>query len=170
MMMMMTTNLLLLTSAVVTLSIFNSVEFYVIAVVIAAAVVALSASGKDSRPVRQHLLPGVLSHSDAPQPPSIELICCDDGSVMLHRHGLSGMTLTGAVSLAVSVKGFDVEIKERQVSGRAGDPDIVDTASFILDFMGCERYFISYRADDDGLFAALTLHNRPGIRALKTMQ
>lgn len=152
------------------LSVFDRVEFYVIAAVIAAAVVAFSARGEGKGPVRQYLLPGVLSLSETACVPSVELICCDDGSVILHRRGLSGMTLSGAVSLAVHVSGFDVEIKERTVPGKCGDCDVVDTASFVLDFMGAERYFISYRADDAGLFVAMTLHNRPGIRIAKQMQ
>ncbi|MCM1077495.1 MAG: hypothetical protein NC411_09070 [Bacteroides sp.] len=152
------------------LAVLDSVEFYVIAAVIAAAVVAFSAKGRDTGPVRQYLLPGVLSLSEESDIPSIELTCCDDGSVILHRRGLVGMALSGAVSLAVNVKGFDVEIKERVVAGKPGDVDVVDTASFILDFMGAERYFISYTAEDAGLFAAITLHNRPGIRVVKQMQ
>lgn len=116
------------------------------------------------------MLPGVLSLSDSPRRPSVELICCDDGSVILRRHGISGVTLSGAVSLAINVSGFDVKIKERTVAGKRGDTETVDTASFILDFMGAERYFISYTAEDAGLFVALTLHNRPGIRVEKQMQ
>lgn len=152
------------------LSILDSVEFYVIAAVVAAAVIAFSARGDSKGPVRQILLPGVLSLSDSPRRPSVELICCDDGSVILRRHGISGMTLSGAVSLAINVSGFDVKIKERTVAGKRGDTETVDTASFILDFMGAERYFISYTAEDAGLFVALTLHNRPGIRVEKQMQ
>lgn len=151
-------------------SILGSVEFYVIAAVTAAAVVAFSARGDRKGPVRQYLLPGVLSLENVAERPSIELICCDDGSVILRRHGVSGMTLSGAVSLAVSVSGFDVKIKERTVTGTPGDTETVDTASFVLDFMGAERYFISYTAEDAGLFAALTLHNRPGVRVEKEMQ
>ncbi len=152
------------------LAIFQSVEFYVIAAVIAAAVVAFSARGGDRGPVRQFLLPGVLTLADTPSSPLIELICLDDGGVVLRRHGISGMTYSGAVSLAVEVNGFDVKIIERTVPGRPGDTEVVDTASFILEFMGAERYFISYNAEDAGLFAATTLHNRPGIRTVKAMQ
>lgn len=155
----------------VTLAVFDSVEFYVIAAVIAAAVIAFSAKGGDRGPVRQFLLPGVLTFSGkSGENPSIELICCDDGAVVLRRHGVEGITLSGAVSLAVEVNGFDVKIIERTVQGRPGDTEIIDTADFILEFMGAERYFISYNAEDAGLFAAVTLHNRPGIRTVKAMQ
>lgn len=152
------------------LAVFDSVEFYVIAAVVAAAIVAFSAKGGECGPARQYLLPGMLTLSDTPGVPAIEFICCDDGTVVLRRHGIAGMTRSGAVSLAVEVRGFDVTVRERTVAGHPGDIDVVDTATFIFDFMGAERYFISYTAEDAGLFAATTLHNRPGIRTLKPMQ
>ncbi len=158
-----------LTMSLVILSILQSVEFYVIAAVVAAAIVAFSARGDKKGPARQFLFPGVLTISDSPRSPAIELICDEDGSVVLRRYGVDGMTLSGAVSIAVTVTGFDVKIKERVVEGKPAD-DMVDTATFVLDFMGPERYFISYTAEDAGLFVATTLHNRPGIRVMKPMQ
>ena len=147
----------------------NSVEFYVIAAVIAAAVVAFSARKSDEGPVRQILLPGVLAKSDTAPSAMVELLCNDDGSVILRRHGVTGVSVTGAVSLAITIKGFDVKIKERVVEGSPADEEI-DMASFILDFMAEERYFISYTSDKYGLFAALTLKNRPGNRVVKSLQ
>lgn len=147
----------------------GSVEFYVIAAVVAAAVVAFSARKDDEGPVRQILLPGVLVTSDRKPGNMIELICNEDGSVVLRRYGVEGVTVSGAVSLAVTIRGFDVLIKERIVEGNPED-EMIDTASFVLDFMGEERYFISYSAETAGLFAALTLKNRVGNRIVKPLQ
>ncbi len=147
----------------------GSVEFYVIAAVVAAAVVAFSARRDDEGPVRQILLPGVLVTSDRKPGNMIELICNEDGSVVLRRYGVEGVTVSGAVSLAVTVREFDVLIKERIVEGNPKD-EMIDTASFVLDFMGEERYFISYSAETAGLFAALTLKNRVGNRIVKPLQ
>ncbi len=147
----------------------NSVEFYVIAAVIAAAVVAFSARRSDEGPVRQVLLAGVLAESDRVTSPILELLCNDDGTVVLRRYGVEGVTVSGAVSLAITVRGFDVKIKERIVEGNPADEKI-DTSSFILDFMAQERYFISYTSENAGLFAALTLKNRPGNRVVKSLQ
>lgn len=72
-------------SPLIILSIFNSVEFYVITVVIAAAVIAYASGGNGGGPTRQYLLPGVLAMTDEGRAPSIELICCDDGSVVLAK-------------------------------------------------------------------------------------
>ena len=67
------------------LAVFDSVEFYVIAAVVAAAIIAFSAKGGAGGPARQYLLPGMLTLADSPKVPAIELICCDDGSVVLRR-------------------------------------------------------------------------------------
>lgn len=181
------------------LSVFQSVEFYVIAAVVAAAIVAYSAKSGVHGPARQFLISGVLTKVDKPVSPMIELICNDDGSVLLRRYGIEGVTLSGAVSLAVTVIGFDVKIKERIVEGRpkslkptsvsggydsriiridgseesgigCNDEEAIDTASFLLDFMAQERYFISYTSEPAGLFVAITLKNRPGNHLVKSMQ
>lgn len=153
----------------VLLSVFQTVEFYVIAAVIAAAVVAYSAKSGHYGPARQILIPGVITESGRKVSPMIELICNDDGSVLLRRYGIDGVTISGAVSLAITVIGFDVKIKERIVEGKPED-EAIDTATFILDFMGNERYFISYTSETAGLFAATALKNRPGNHIVKLMQ
>lgn len=157
--------------------IFQSVEFYVIAAVMAAMIVALCARSDDRGPVREILLAGVISRErddgNEDADPSIELICNDDGSVVLRRHGLLGVYASGAVSLAIEVKGFDVKIRERVVPGRDDSGEPVYTASFILDFMAREHYFISYVSDSTPFAtsqtASLTLSNRPGNRVEKRL-
>ncbi|MDE6582987.1 MAG: hypothetical protein K2K47_10740 [Duncaniella sp.] len=146
------------------LAIYNTVEFYVIAVVVAAAVVALSARRDGGGAVRQLLLPTLLRYSGETRPAALELIALDDGNVLLRRHGLTGLGDRGAVSLAVEVKGFDVKIRERLVEG-GGDP--IDTAEVVLDFMGRERYFINYTAESVDGVAAFTFHNREGMHVIR---
>lgn len=155
------------------LSILQSVEFYVIAVVVAAAIVAILIRKPSGGPARQYLLSGVISDTESDASPSIEFVCADDGSVVLHRRGLKGVRENGAVSLAVEVKGFDVRIQERIVAG--SEPwRPVDTASFVLEFMGREHYFISYTTEitesESALFASLTLRNRPENVVQKQLQ
>lgn len=157
--------------------VFQSVEFYVIAVTVAAMIVALCNGRGAPGPVREVLLAGVISREhergdDEASRPEIELICCDDGQVILRRHGLAGVTASGAVSLAIEIKGFEVKIKERIVDGLPGD-EPVDTASFILDFMAPERYFIMYKSElPTGavtVAASLSLSNRSGNRVVKPL-
>lgn len=155
------------------LLIFQSVEFYVIASVVAAAIIAILVRKPAGGPARQYLLPGVIADIDPDASPSVVFVCADDGTVVLHRQGLKGVRENGAVSLAIEVKGFDVRIQERVVPG--GEPwSPVYTASFTLDFMGREHYFISYATEvterESALFASLTLHNRPGNVVRKQLQ
>ena len=152
----------------------HTTEFYVISLMIAAAIVALLGRRREPGAARQYLLAGVLERLDeepAPQP-SIEFYCCDDGSVVLRRRGLAGIDTACAVSLAVEVKGFDITIHERHApSHRPGEP--VDTASFLLDFLAPEHYFIRYVTPltpaESEKVATLTLHNRPGLRTSRPL-
>lgn len=159
--------------------IFRSVEFYVIATVLAAMIVALCARGDSRGPVREILTAGVITREGEDTPaesegrePAIEFVCLDDGSVILRRHGISGVTDSGAVSLAMELKGFELKIRERTVAGRP-DGEPIDTASFILDFMAPEHYFISYTSDQTSTStsqtASLTLSVRPGNRVMKRL-
>lgn len=145
------------------LLLFNSVQFYVLAAVVAAAVVACCVKPSIKGEARTWLLAGTLcaTDSDSSAAPAIDVRCMPDGKVMLTRRGLSGMTSGGAVSLAVTVAGFDISVEERVVTAIEGEP--VDTALFTLDFLGRERYHLRYNSESTGLFVAFTLPVRPDM-------
>lgn len=147
--------------------IITSVEFYVIAAVVAAAIVAFMGRREPAGAARQILMPTQLRCSGQERDEALELIAMDDGSVILRRHGVKGIGSDGALSLAITVKGFDVTVNERIVAG-GGEP--VDTAEALLEFMGREHYFIHYRSEQIDRVAAFTFHNRPGIHVIKPMQ
>lgn len=146
-----------------TLFVIGTVEIYVVAVVIAAAVIALCIRPARGREGCQYLLAGVLCDSteDAADVPYIAVECLDDGTVLLRRGGLSGKTDAGAVSLAVMVVGFDIRIEERMVEKDGGQH--VNTALFTLDFLASERYHLYYNSEPTASSAAITLSNRPGM-------
>lgn len=148
---------------------FTSVEFYVLATVVAAAVIGLCAKPTSRGPARTHLLPGILSDtSDIPADgPALDITCREDGSVIIHRTGLEDITDAGAVSLAITVIGFDISIEERQVIADCGAPR--SQVSFALDFLAPEYYHVRYNSDNTGLFAAFTLHVKPGIKIHKQL-
>ena len=140
-----------------------STEMCVIGLFTAAAVVAYVAKPSGKGPARQHLLAGTLS-AEGPEEPSVDVICEPDGSVTLWRNGLAGFTDDDAVSLAVNLRGFDVEIIERthtsRVSSTSAEP--VDSACFRRDFLASARYHITYKINED-VAAAFNLNVRPGI-------
>ena len=141
----------------------SSVEFYVYATLVAAAIVAFLARPSSRGEARQHLLAGELSNATgrnwgeiATVQPAISLIVRDDGAVVLFRHGIDGVSTSGAVSLAITVIGFDITIEERIVPGNNLDEPI-DTASFVLDFLAPDRYHLKYNSSATSRFASTTL-------------
>ena len=145
----------------------GSIDFYVYATLVAAAIVAFLARPSERGEARQHLLAGELSNatkrswsdSNSVQP-AISLIVRDDGAVVLFRHGVEGVSASGAVSLAVTVIGFDITIEERIVPGNNLD-DPIDTATFVLDFLAPDRYHLKYNSQATSSFVATTLLVRP---------
>ena len=145
----------------------GSVEFYVYATLVAAAIVAFLARPSSRGEARQHLLAGELSNasnrswsdSNSAQP-AISLIVRDDGAVVLFRHGIEGVSSSGAVSLAITVIGFDITIEERIVPGNNLD-DPIDSATFVRDFLAPDRYHLKYNSSATSSFVATTLLVRP---------
>ena len=145
----------------------GSVEFYVYATLVAAAIVAFLARPSSRGEARQHLLAGELSNasnrswsdSNSAQP-AISLIVRDDGAVVIFRHGIEGVSSSGAVSLAITVIGLDITIEERIVPGNNLD-DPIDTATFVLDFLAPDRYHLKYNSSATSSFVATTLLVRP---------
>ena len=92
------------------LSIFQTVEFYVVMVFLAAAVVGLAAMPSRRGSARQQLIAGELLSGATPSEPGIVAIVNDDGSMTIYRFGLENMCESGAYSLAVTFIGYDVTI------------------------------------------------------------
>ncbi len=150
------------------LSIFQSIEFYVIAAVIAAAVVAAAVKPRDKKPVVTRFYGGILLDDGAAaevEPASIILHVDEDGrELVLERRGLGGVNLdSGAYSVAVSVSGFDIIIDERLTFGNPGGP-FATGAEVRIDNPGPERFHFLYRSEALGRNCAFTLSMRPGSR------
>lgn len=152
-----------------TASFFTSVEFYIILAVIAAAIVAFAAKPGSSGPVQEFLLAGDLSRGSESAHPELNIDVQGNGSVRLVRRGVDCITDTGAVSLAVKVKGSDVMIEERLTPGRGIlEPSV--SAAFLIKFLKPgARYHIKYNSQKTGLFAAFPLHVAPGIKTVKEL-
>lgn len=150
------------------LSIFQSVEFYVILTVVAAAVVALCARPSSVGPVETLLLAATLCPGNADAEPAIVCECLASGDVVIRRIGLPDMGSNSSAALAITRKGNDLHIIERLTPGpvpvvNGERPAPVTEADFMLDFLGQGWYHIKYEGNGSR-FAAFTLHVRPGIR------
>ena len=150
---------------------FQTVEFFVIAALAAAAIVAYMCMPRTRGEAVTHTVGGeLLEDGEATEPADGEessgLLTAevrDDGAVVLTRSGIRGITASGAVSLAVTVIGFDVHIEERRMRGFSNDT-AVGSARFVLDFLAPEWYHIRYSYSDEGEFCSFQLHVKPGIR------
>ena len=150
------------------LTFLHSIEFYVICIVVAAAVVALFLRPASQGESVQHLLASRLS-AEGDETPSIELIVNDDLTVTLVRHGLNGVCSDGAVSLVVNVAGTDISIDERITSGHY-HLEPMRSAVFSLDFLRPALYHLRYISESEGsLFAATPLRIRPGIHIVRPL-
>jgi len=143
---------------------FHTTEFYVIASMVAAAVVGLCVRPPSRGEAIERLLAGTLCDTGtADTGPRITLSCEPDGTVLLTRSGLTGLTDSCAVSLAVTVIGTDISIEERLAGPTSvttsGQP--IDTALFTLDFLRHDRYHVRYNSSSLGLFTAFTASLRP---------
>ena len=146
----------------------GSPEFYVIAGVIAAAVVALAAvpSRRGAAVLTTHA--GTLIDEETPMKPAIEVEVDSNQRVIITRRGVNNVSDNGAVSLAITTIGFDLTIEERITAGRG--VAIPCSAMFILDGFGAERYHICYRNSDLGIMAAFSLPVHEGVKIQRELR
>lgn len=140
---------------------FGSIEFYVVAVFLAAAVIGLAAMPRTKGEVRTFLYAGELAPDSTPSEAGIVARVDDRGRLEIYRYGLEGISMAGAYSLAVKIAGFDVTIEERLTAGpQNAEEAAIGFAS--IDCLGTERYHIQYRSEASGRSAAFSINIRPG--------
>ena len=109
---------------------FQTVEFFVIAALSAAAIVAYMCMPKSRGEAVVHTVAGELSAGDGGDGEESELLVevRDDGAVVLTRSGIEGITASGAVSVAATVCGFDMNVEERRMRGFSNDARLTKPA------------------------------------------
>lgn len=152
------------------LTIFQSVEFYVIATLVAAFVAGMALRPASRGEAVTRLLGATLTGDGygGDGTASVEAIVGDDGRVSVIRRGLPPVASTGAVSAKVTVAGRDIRMEERVVYGR-GEAAEADAAEFVLDFLIPDRYHLQYISESTGMSAAMTVNVRPGYRCRREM-
>lgn len=155
----------------ITVFLLSSVEIYVLLALLAAAVLALCMNPSKKGEAISHLLAGTFCQfeDNGIDSPIIDFECLESGNVLLTRRGLLNLTESSAVSLAITIIGFDITIQERIVIGNgSGEP--INTALFTLDFIGAERYHIRYISEQTSSAASLTLNNRPEMHVSRQLK
>lgn len=141
---------------------WGSDGFYVLLFVLAAAVVYLLARPRQCSPAIQSLAAGCLVCGPVSDVQRLAVSVGDDGTVHLQRSGVEGLTLSGALSIAVERRGRDIVVKERLSPGYAADAP-ADGASFILPGLPPGRYHVNWSNPDTGWWVAFGLSVRPGM-------
>lgn len=138
---------------------------YILLLFVAAAFVAYIARPRAHGEAVKRLYAGKLlprTENDEDTVPRVRVKCLDGGKVSIERLGYDNLTSSGAVSLAVTTKGKDVEILERFTPGFPGD-ELMAGAIFEVDMGGFEWRHVKWVDEDSGLWCAFTLHVRQGI-------
>lgn len=142
---------------------WDSVHWYILLTVLAAAFIVVFARPKSKGPAEQKLLPGHPSFTGGSAKPSLEVRVTDMGKVIFRRTGYEGLTVSGGVSIAITRIGFDLTVKEREWRGYSND-EPVDTVEFELDFLAADEYYhVHWSSEESGLWTAFTFHVRAGI-------
>lgn len=149
---------------------FQTIEFYVVAAMIAAIIVGFMAMPARRGAARQTAIETDLTATGAAEP-MLKVEARDDGSVIMLREGLQGVTQSGIVKLLVTIVGNDVTIEESIAAGSAWS-EPADTAMAVLDMLGHDRYHIKYICDKSAgdRFCAFTLNNRPGFKTTRQLK
>lgn len=156
--------------SIISASVFQTLEFYIIVSVIAAAVIAVASLPERKGEVKLHLLAGELTAEDldAPSPAGagnghLRIEVHSGRFVSILRTGLDGVTMSGAASLVVKVSGFDIVIEERISPGTSTPFGMASGALFHIDFLAPEWYHVRYESERFNEHAAFSLHVREGI-------
>ncbi len=147
---------------------YQSVEFYVVCVVVAAAVIAAAVRPSSRGEVITHLLAGEIEPDDSFGIPRIEVSVRDDGTVVLTRYCIDMIGPEGAVSGVVSINGTDVTFEERTVPGLSGQSQRVK-ATFLMDFLAPSRYHFRYESEATSSMAVITLAVKPDVRIVREL-
>ena len=146
---------------------WSSTYTYILLLFVAAAFVAYISRPRKYAEVVTKLFAGTLLPCEnnvvSNSSPRLLVSCGPDSKVTFVRLGIDRMTTSGAVSLAVTFKGKDVEIKERDTFGYDSD-NLVEGAEFQIDMSGYEWRHVKWVDEDSGLWCAFTLHVREGIK------
>lgn len=131
---------------------------------VAAAFVAYCARPSHRGEARQKLYGGTLMEEggDDSECPRIEVRCLEGAQVEFRRIGVEGLTSSGAVSWAFNFVRDDVDVRERVSLGYPNDRPMAG-AVCMADMTGREWYHIHWIDEDSGLWAAFSLHVRPGL-------
>lgn len=133
----------------------GSTEFYVIAFVVAMALLALMMHPKERNAAITLLAVGE-SRPTANSEPMIEVEADRSGMLRLTRSVVTATSTDGTFAVAVKVSGSDIRITEKYTPkrGEALQATTYDVTYEIANALHAGKYHIRYESDIDGFWAA----------------
>lgn len=148
----------------------GTTEICVMLLIVAAAILAAVIRPATASPVMTYLyacdISSAIDGNEVSIQPEVSLEVLDDMRVVISRRGFGAtLTDTGAVSIAVNVKGTDISIEERITPG-GGYP--IDEPAQAVAYIDCLRpagrpLHIHYRSQSLSREAAMSLAIVPGV-------
>ena len=144
----------------------ESTEFLVVMFTLASLLVGLIVRPHRRGQAETSFAGGEL-YADDDLRPRVEFRYTSSGALEISRCGLSDLTSTDSVALAITRIGFDIEIEERIVRNEHSGGSPVQRAIFLLHDLAPERYHIKYNSSAYSTFLAVTLPLREGLRTVR---
>lgn len=142
----------------------NSTEFYVLALTVAMALVALLFGQRDPGPSTSIITALDLNPCVTTDDDLIVLKALDDGGILLLRNGIP-VCEGDTVNIVATATGSKLTITEKYgISTRAGLQVKADGTA-LIDRLPHERFTVRYDSDTTGKWALFTFSNRPGNTA-----
>lgn len=137
---------------------FTTTEFYVIAITIAVAVIALVARPSQRGEAFSYIFTARLipATSDTPK---LYIEAMDNGKLKILHRGASASDNT-RISISLTIIGKDIKIVEKPY------PEVYDEgapcdAEYIVDCLKSDRYHLYFDSPAMGIYAASSLRNTP---------
>ena len=137
----------------------NSIEFYVLALFVAFALIGLIFGRIDRSPARTHIEAMTLSEEQPDAEHQVTFVTNNDGTVTITQQGLE-LKPGDTVNLIATIIDDKVKlVSKRGVDSRQGDP-VAMSASATVKFLPNDRIHIRYESEITGEWCVCSFVNR----------
>lgn len=140
----------------------HSIEFYVLALFVAFALIGLIFGRYDRSPAQTHIEAMDLSEDETESPHQVSFTANDDGTVTIIHQGLD-LKPGDTVNLIATIIDDKIQlVAKRGVDSRSGDP-LPMKGQITVSFLPHERIHIRYESELNGEWCLGSFVNREGV-------
>ncbi len=146
-------------------SIFTSVEFYIIAFVVAMALVGVMFNPSKHGEAITYFANGCIKPALSDGMPTLESIGEDNRRlVLVHRCVAVPIGVTSSIAIVLS--GSDMRVSEKFNIPKGIEPEEAEICDIIytIDFLLAQRYHLYFESAADGTYASMSVLNNEGFR------